>query len=45
MATRFCIPERHGQLSALRPFDNAQMLVGAGLIVIASLFLIASLAG
>jgi hypothetical protein len=45
MATRFCVPERHDQSLALRPLDNAQILVGAGLIVVAFLFLIAPLAG
>jgi hypothetical protein len=45
MATRFCVPERHGQSLAFRPFDNAQILVGAGLIAVAFLFLIAPLAG
>jgi hypothetical protein len=45
MATRFCVPERHDQSLAFRPFDHAEMSVGAGLIVVAFLFLIASLAG
>ena len=45
MATRFCVPERHGQSLAFRPLDNAQMFVGAGLIAVAFLFLIAPLAG
>jgi hypothetical protein len=45
MATRFCAPERNGQPLAFRPFDNTQMLVGAGLIAVAFLFLIAPLAG
>jgi hypothetical protein len=45
MASRCRVPERHDQSLAFRPFDNAQMLVGAGLIAVAFLFLIAPLAG
>ena len=45
MASRFSVPERHDQSLALPLLDNAQILVGAGLIVVAFLFLIAPLAG
>jgi len=45
MATRFCVLKRHGQSLAFRPFDNAEMLVEAGLMAVAFLFLIAPLAG
>jgi hypothetical protein len=45
MATRFCVPKRHGQSLAFGSFDNAQILVGAGLIAVAFLFLIAPLVG
>jgi hypothetical protein len=44
MVARFCVPERHGQSLAFRPLDP-QILVGAGLMAVAFLFLIAPLAG
>jgi hypothetical protein len=40
MVTEFCVPARRH-----RPLDNAQILVGAGLMGLALLFFVARLAG